>query len=49
MNAFFVDGKMIAGKNDIRGMQAEHFEKLGTLSTNPSLNSAFLDRVSESV
>ena len=49
MSAFLVDGKMITDKNDIRGMWAEHFEKLDTLSTNTNFDSTFLDRVSASV
>ena len=49
MSAFLVDGKMITDKNDIRKMWAEHFEKLGTPSTNTNFDSAFLDRISASV
>ena len=40
---------MITDKNDVREMWAEHFEKLGTPSTNTKFDSAFLDRVSASV
>ena len=43
---FFIDGKMITDKNDIREMWAEHFEKLGAPSTNTNFDSVFLDRVS---
>ena len=39
---------MITDKNDICEMWAEHFEKLGTPSTNTNSDSAFLDRVSAS-
>ena len=49
MSAFLIDGKMITDKNDIREMWAEHFEKLGTPSTNTNFDSVFLDRVSASV
>ena len=49
MSAFLIDGKMITDKNDIREMWAEHFEKLGTPSTNTNFNSVFLDRVIASV
>ena len=49
MSAFLVDSKMITDKNDTREMWAEHFEKLGTASTNTNFDSAFLDRVSASV
>ena len=49
VSAFLVDGKMITDKNNIREMWAEHFEKLGTPSTNTDFDSAFLDRISSSV
>ena len=49
MSAFLIDGKMITDKNNIREMWAEHFEKLGTPSTNTNFDSVFLDRVSASV
>ena len=49
MSAFLVDGKTITDKNDIREMWAEHFEKIGTPSTNANFNGAFLDRISASV
>ena len=49
MSAFLLDGKMITDKNDIREMWAEHFEKLGTSSTNTNFDSLFLDRISASV
>ena len=49
MSAFLIDGKMITDKNDIREMWAEHFEKLGTPSTNTNFDSVFFDRVSASV
>ena len=49
MSAFLIDGKMITEKNDIREMWVEHFEKLGTPSTNTNFDSVFLDRVSASV
>ena len=44
-----VNGKMITDNSDIREMWAEHFEKLGTPSTNTNFDSVFLDRVSASV
>ena len=40
---------MLTDKNNIRGMWAEHFENLGTPSTNINSDSTFLDRVSASV
>ena len=49
MSAFLIAGKMITDKNDIREMWAEHFEKLGTPSTNTNFDSVFLDRVGASV
>ena len=49
MSAFFIDGKMITDKNDIREMWTDHFEKLGTPSTNTTFDSVFLDRISASV
>ena len=49
MRAFLIDGKMITDKNNIREMWAEHFEKLGTPSTNTNFDSVFLDRVGASV
>ena len=49
MSAFLIDDKRITDKNDIREMWAEHFEKLGTPSTNTNVDSALLDRVSASV
>ena len=49
MSTFLIDGKMITDKNDIREMWAEHFEKLGTPSTNTNFDSVFLDRVSARV
>ena len=49
MSAFLIDGKMITDKNDILEMWAEHFEKLGTTSTNTNFDRVFLDRVSASV
>ena len=49
ISAFLIDGKMITDKNDILEMWSEHFEKLGTPSTNTNFDRVFLDRVSASV
>ena len=49
MSVFLIDGKIVTDKTNICEMWAEHFEKLGTPSTNTNFDSAFLDRVSANV
>ena len=49
MSAFLVENKLIADKNPIREMWADHFEALGTPSVNKNFDSNFLTCVRASV
>ena len=49
MNSFFVDGKLITDRKQIREMWAGHFEELGTPSKNTHFNSDFLTSVTANV
>ena len=49
MRAFLVNGELITDKNKIRNMWADHFEALGTLSSNTNYDNNFFDKVTTSV
>ena len=49
MSSFFVDGKLITDKKQIREMWADHFEELGTPSENTQFDSDFLTGVTTNV
>ena len=49
MSAFLVNGELITDKNKIRNMWADHFEALGTLSSNTNYDNNFFDKVTTSV
>ena len=49
MSSFFVDGKFITDKKQIREMWAGHFEELGTPSENIQFDSDFLTRLTANV
>ena len=44
-----VDGKLITDKNLIRNIWADHFESLGTISSNTNFDSKFLAKVADTV
>ena len=44
-----VDGKLISDKNLIRNIWADHFESLGTISSNTNFDSKFLAKVADTV
>ena len=45
MSAFLVNGEFITDKNKIRNLWADHFEALGTLSSNTNYDNSFFDKV----
>ena len=49
MSAFLVNGELITDKNKIRNMWADHFEALGTPSSNTNYDNNFFDKVTTSV
>ena len=49
MSSFFVDGKFVTNKKQIREMWARDFEELGTPSENIQFDSDFLTRVTANV
>ena len=44
-----VNGKLITDKNLIRNIWADHFESLGTISSNTNFDSKFLAKVADTV
>ena len=49
MSAFLVNEELITDKNKIRNMWADHFEALGTLSSNTNYDNNFFNKVTTSV